>query len=552
MSNKGWTESLALKCARHPWITVGVWIVALFLAVFSLINLLGDSLVTEQKTTNNPESEQAKTLMNERLGIEESKDLDEMIIVRSKTLTVDDPAYQAQVMGIFGELITLGPDAFLGGVTYYIALDPSLSMDANTLVSADRHTTYIPFKMPPDGDEKINMVYAIGDKYANDTFEIYHTGSAAFMADSIKLGEDTARQGEIIGILAALVVLVIVFGAVVAALLPIALGVVAIIIALGLTGLVGQITDLTFMITNMITMMGLAVGIDYSLFILTRFREERANGRSKIEAIGSASNTAGRAVFFSGVTVMLALTGLIIFPLSIFISLGIGAILVVFAAIIASMTLLPAMLSLFGDKVNALRIPFIKGPVARGDRNTNQGFWAKMSKFVTNNAVASLIITVAILGAAVIPFFDKNTGMSGLSGLPDYLRSKQGYIVLQQEFHTALEDPVLIVIDGDISSPATQSGIVILQKSLADDAAFSSSMVVPYVDKNMAIVYARLGKDSMELSSVEAAGRVRREYIPQAFKDTSVTVLVGGSSAFMFDFNETTANYTPLIFGMVL
>ncbi len=544
MSTRSWTESLARACARRPWLTVGIWAAAVVLAVFSMANLLGGALVTDAKPTNNPESSQAVTVMNERLGIKESENLDEMVIVRSDTLTVDDAAFRERVQSVYGDLAALGPETFLGGATYDMTQDPAM-------VSPDRHSTFIPFTMPPDGDKKMDQVYAIGDKYATDGFEVYHTGSAAFTADSIKLGDDTAQRGEMIGISVAIVILIIVFGAVAAALLPIALGVVAIVIALGLSALVGQTMDLTFMVTSMITMMGLAVGIDYSLFILTRFREERARGLDKMEAIGAAGATASRAIFFSGLTVMLALAGLVIFPLSIFISMGIGAILVVFAAITASLTLLPAMLSLFGDRVNAWRLPFIQRPTGQAD-NANTGFWARTTRIVTRAPVASLLITVAILGAAIVPFFDKETGMSGISGLPDYLPSKQGYMVLQRDFHIGMDEPTVIVIDGDINAPATQRGIAALQTALASDPAFAGATVEPHPDKNLALVLARPAGDAMALSSLDSIARLRTEYIPQAFGGAPVKVLVTGTSAGMLDFNETTSDYTPVIFGIVL
>jgi RND superfamily putative drug exporter len=520
-------------------------VAAIVLAVLAMSNLLGDALVTEIRPTNNPESSAAIDLMNARLGLTDDLNLDEMIIVRSKTLTVDDPAFRSQVEGIYGDLNALGPEVTLGGANYYMTQDPSM-------VSADRHATMIPFKMPPDGDEKMVQVYAMAEKYNAGAFEIFHTGNAAFMADSMKLAEDSMAKGETIGISVALVVLAIVFGAIAAALLPVILGIAAIVVALGLTALVGQTMDLTFMITNMITMMGLAVGIDYSLFILTRFREERARGLDKMDAIGAAGATASRAIFFSGLTVMLALAGLVLFPLSIFISMGIGALLVVFTAIVASMTLLPAVIGFLGDKVNALRIPFIQRPRKEMPGETPKGFWAWTTRMVTRAPALSLIIVVAILGSAAIPFFDKNTGMSGISGMPDYLPSRQGYEVLQSDFHIGLDSPAMIVVDGDVTSPETQAAIAGLQEKLTADATFASSAVVPHPDKNMSIIYARLAGDTMSLQSMDGITRVRSEYIPAAFAGTTATAMVTGESAFMVDFNDTTNEYTPLIFTFVL
>jgi RND superfamily putative drug exporter len=545
MKRSNWTESLARACARRPWVTVGIWAGAIAVAIFLISTFLGEALVTDVEPTNNPESSEALDLMNERLGVSEYEDLDEMIIVRSSTLTVDDVAFRSRVEQIYADLMALGQDVVLGGATYYMTQDPSM-------VSPDRHSTLIAFNMPMDADEKMDQVYALGDRYATGGFEVFHTGSAAFMADSMELGESSMSTGETIGISAAIVILAIVFGAIAAAVLPIVLGIVSIVVALGLTALVGQAMDLTFMITNMITMMGLAVGIDYSLFVLTRFREERARGREKMDAIGAAGATASRAIFFSGLTVVLALTGLVLFPLSIFISMGIGSILVVVAAIVASLTLLPAMLGLLGDRVNAIRIPFIHRRQADRTYEYANGFWGRLTRMVTRVPALSLIMVVVILLAAAFPFLDKGTGMSGISGIPDYLRSKQGYRVLQEEFHIGMDTPAIIVINGDVTSGETLSKIARLQSSLEADPAFAASFVVPHPDKDMAIVYASVAGDSMSIQSMDAVSNLRSEYIPQAFAGSPVRVLVTGDTAFMVDFNQTTADYTPFIFAYVL
>ena len=145
----------------------------------------------------------------------------------------------------------------------------------------------------------------------------------------------------------------------VAAGLPILLSLLAITMAVGLTALVGQTFDVSVFAINMMSMMGLATGIDYSLFIISRFREERARGRDKLDAIAVTGGTASRAVLFSGLTVVLALLGLLIVPTNIFASLAIGAILVVSMSVIAALTLLPAVLGLLGDRVNSLKLPYL-------------------------------------------------------------------------------------------------------------------------------------------------------------------------------------------------
>ena len=542
----GWTASLARACARRPWVTVGIWLAAMGIAIALNVMWLGGALVTEVTPTNNPESEQAQDILQERLGQSLAKTtLDEMLILRSSKYTVDDAEFRTRTEQLFGDLNALGKDVVLGGYTYYMTQAP-------TMVSSDRHSTMIPFTLPLDGDHKIEQIYALGDKYTGDSFEVFHTGDASFTADSMTLAEKQMQSGETIGIVAALIVLTIVFGALSAALLPLVIGGVSIVVALGLTAIVGQAMDLTFAITNMITMMGLAVGIDYSLFILTRFREERRRGLEKASAISVAGATASRAVLFSGMTVVLALAGLVLFPLSIFISMGIGAILVVVTAIAASLTLLPAILSLMGDKVNAIRIPFVQKQHGAQTYETSTGFWANMTRVVTRVPVFSVVAVVAVLATAAVPFLDKNTGMSGISGLPDYLRSKQGYEQLQKDFHIGQDAPAVVVIDGDIASEKTQQGILALQASIKANPAFVATRVEPHPDKNLAIVYASVAGDPMSTQTMNAVQKLRTEYVPQAFDGSSARVLVTGFSAGILDFNATTDQYTPIIFIFVL
>ena len=546
MYRKTWTESLARACARRRWLTVGIWGAAIVLALLATINWLGDALVTEATFTSEPESMVAYDMMTERLGTDSAKWLDEMIIIRSKTLVVDDSAFAEHVNNLYGELAAM-PDTFATGeVTYYMAQDPSM-------VSADRHGTLIPFRVHIDYYEKaINDIYALGDKYKNGDFEIFHTGNAAMMEDMMSLSEDTMVKGEMVGIGVALVVLALVFGALVAALLPVLMGIASIVVALGLTALTGQVMDLTFMVTNMITMMGLAVGIDYSLFILTRFREERAHGLDKMDAISMAGSTANKAVFYSGMTVLLALCGLVMFPLSIFISMGIGSLLVVFTSIVASMTLLPALISIFGDKVNSWRIPFIQRPQKAQSNGEAKGFWAWVTRTVTRVPAMSIILVVAILGAAIIPFFDKKSGMSGMSSVPEYLPSKQGYMVLQSDFHMGLDIPTTVVVDGDVTTPEIQTAIAALQEKLSADPIFASVMVAPYPQVNMTLINARVAGDTMSPESKEAVTRIRTEYIPATFNDSTARVMVTGESAFMVDYDQITTDYTPIIFMFVL
>ncbi len=198
--------------------------------------------------------------------------------------------------------------------------------------------------------------------------------------DFKKMSEQDLKKGETIGIVVAVIVLLIVFGSAIAGVTPIIMGFFAIGVALGFVGVLGKLWHFSFFVPNLISMMGLAVGIDYSLFIVSRFREERARGRDTLEAIGMSGATANRAVFFSGVTVVLALAGMLLVPTTIFRGLAGGAILVVLVSIALSMSLLPALMALFGDRL--VRPGRIFGRGRTLEHGRPGGFWDRASRTV--------------------------------------------------------------------------------------------------------------------------------------------------------------------------
>ena len=185
------------------------------------------------------------------------------------------------------------------------------------------------------------------------------TGQATVGEDFREISGEGLLKGEMFGIPIAVIILLVVFGALVAVLIPIVVAAASIFVAMGAASLLGLVFGLSFFVENIITMIGLAVGIDYSLVFVARYREERSHGLDKLEAIGRTAATAGRTVLYSGMAVFLGLIGMLLVPSNVFISIGLGAIFVVIAAVLASMTLLPALLGLLGDGINRLSIPLI-------------------------------------------------------------------------------------------------------------------------------------------------------------------------------------------------
>ena len=242
-------------------------------------------------------------------------------------------------------------------------------------------------------------------KQANATpgFAVAVTGDHTVANDFNTLSQRDLEHGELeFGLPAALIVLLLVFGAAVAGLVPVLMAILSILVGLGLVALLSLEFDLSVFIVNMLTGMGLALGIDYSLFVISRFREERTHGLQKTDAIGLTGATASRAVLFSGSTFVVALFGMLLVPTTIMRSLAAGAIIVGVVSVVAALTLLPALLSLLGDRVDAVRVPILGRNLGRAD--TGEGrFWRSIVEAVLRRPVLSLVLSVGLMIAAAVP-----------------------------------------------------------------------------------------------------------------------------------------------------
>ena len=424
-----------------------------------------------------------------------------------------------------------------------------------SMVSADRRTTVVPIVMAggfKEAESNVESVLeVIDDTEVGDQFEVFITGQSTFSRDFVEGNQADAEKGEAFGVPIALVILAVLFGALAAAVLPVMLAITSILVAFGLVLLIGQAIQVQAFAQNLITMIGLAVGIDYSLFIVSRFREELARGREKLYAIAVAGGTASRAVLFSGMTVVLAVLGVLIVPDRVFFSVGLGMITVVTVAVIASMTLLPAVLSLMGDRVNRFRIPFI-GTRRTQSADAQGGVWGRIAYAVMRRPIISLVVTVGLLVAATVPYFDINTGPSGVSELPDHFRAKQGFEVLREEFGFGLNAPAEVVIDGDIDSAAVQGAIEKLAASLQSDPGFGPSTITQNPSGDLVLLSVPLGVGPSTEEGIDSVRRLRDEYIPQAFSGVSAGVFVTGTTAKEIDFIDMARRYLPIVLALVL
>ena len=528
------TQTLARGSGRRPWRTVIIWALALVAALALTSQLLGDALTSSITFTDEPESITASNLIEEVRG--EPTDT-EFVVVTSEGTDVSDSVYVEYVTEIESALLALGPDVVTSVGTYLSETGP---------VSESGLSALLPVVVGGDGvDETGVNAETVRDTLAEvpapDGFQALMAGPATLNSDFNAIAEEDLRTGETIGIAVALVVLVLVFGSVVSGVIPVILGVVAIGIAMGLAALLGLFMDLSFFITNMITMIGLAVGIDYSLFIVSRYREERLHGFEKLDAISRAGATATRAVFFSGLTVVLALVGLLILPNTLFRALGLGAILVVLVAVLASMTLLPAVLSLLGDRIESLR-------VRRRRTMDEQGrMWDRITNIVMGRPVLSIVFAGGILLLAASSLFAINKGLSGVSTLPDEMESKQAFEILATEFAGGFTSPIEVVVTGS-DLPGTLAN---LESDVTADGGFGPAIIDPLSTDDVAILSVQTLGDVNSIESQEALRHLRADIVPGAVVGET-EVFVGGETAITVDFLDQVDNYTPIVFTVVL
>ncbi len=530
------TEALARVCARHPWRTIAAWVGAIIVAIGLVATLLPGSLSTEGRVTNNPESLRAGDLLAERVLRQEG--FSELVIIRSERSTVSDPAFQSEVRRLATAATSTG--AIAAAALYYQTRDPSL-------VSPDRHALLVPLRT--DAVERLIALVEREDGVGG--FQVALTGEDTTNHDFNELSQHDLKAGELsFGMPAAMLVLVLVFGALVAATLPLLLAIVSIIVALGLTAVVAHgYSDLSVFAVNMLTGMGLALGIDYALFVVSRFREERAYGREKLDAIGVAGATASRAVLFSGTAFILAMTGMLLVESTIMRSLAIGAILVAFVSIAAALTLMPAVLSLLGDRVNRLRVPGLGRQI---DSTGESRFWTGVVTRVIRHPVLSLVAAVALLLVAASPLLGMKIGAAGISTLPDSFVSKRGFLALERSFPTAGAYPAQVVIAGKVASPKVRDGIARLQRELASDQDFGSPTLTSEPSRDIALLSVPVAADAVSDRAVDAVKKLRFDYVPRAFDSSGAEVLVGGTTAENIDYFAVMRHWLPLTLVFVL
>ncbi len=532
----GFTGQITRFAAQHPWRMVGLWVV-LVAAAYGVAGMMD----LADPGTIGTEATKAESLIEDRLR--EETPPEEFVVVESRTATADEAAFSGFVDSLVSDLRALEE---VGSVVSY-------RDGGEGPVSDDGHVALIQVTLTGDEEDAVDtaepLVDVVDAADGTDGFRVTTVGFGSVEGEINTLLEETLSQGEMIGIAVALVILLVVFGAAVAAGLPIVIALLSIFVAVGATALVSNVMVMSQFIVFIITMIGLAVGIDYSLFIVQRFREERSRGREKVDAISTAGATASRTVFFSGMAVAIALAGMLVMPHGTFRSFAVGAMLVVATTVLAALTLLPAVLGLLGDRVNWLTVPIIGR--RRGTESTG-GLWSWTTKAVTAQPVLSVVVTAGILIAAAVPILNLNLGNIGITILPEDSDQRHAFDVITEEFSEGVFTADIVIDTPDVSAPEVQRGITELTVLLDDDEFFGDWTLETSPAGDLALLAVVMPGDFSGEESKSALQRLRSDYVPAAFDDGPAEVFVGGETAENVDSVQTQKDYLPFVFTFVL
>ena len=431
-----------------------------------------------------------------------------------------------------------------------------LAADNGDLISKDGRSALVLFQITGDPDtaqERVDPALAATAvvQRAHPALLIGEVGDASATKAVSKRIADDFQRAEFTSLPVTLLILVLAFGALVAAGIPLLLGITAVGAALGLTALLSHLLHVDESINSVILLIGLAVGVDYSLFYLRREREERARGRTPEDALLVAAATSGRAVLVSGLTVMAAMAGMFLMGSRVFQSFGVGTVLVVAIAIVGSLTVLPAVLSKLGDRVDRGRLPFVHRPAGR---EVQSRLWPAIVGEVLRRPLVWGGLAAGLLVALAIPAFRLHTVNSGVQGLPRDLPVMQVYERTVKAFPGQPLPGVVVVSAPDVTSPSVTAGIAALQRAALATGAMSEPTTVDVSASHRAArVRISLAGKGTDAASDHALALLRGTVIPRTIgRVQGVEVHTTGLTADSRDFNDSMKSHAPYVFVWVL
>jgi uncharacterized membrane protein YdfJ with MMPL/SSD domain len=531
--------------ANHWKTAVFGWLAFVVASVFISVQL-GTTFI-DQNEANVGESRKADQIID-RAGFnvdangETIEEQGEMVLLQSRTLTVKDPAFRAAIEDAVKTVHSF-PEAQ--------KLKSPLDAAHPDLVSDDGRSAMVQFT--PEGTYEEAILYIDEIVAAVDEVEARHPG---FSIESLGVSSEKAIDSEIQGGLAkagllsiplTILILLVVLRSLVAALIPLLLGVTAVVATMGPLALSSKVIPASENIMEVILLIGLAVGVDYALFYMRRERQERAAGRSERAALEAAAATSGRAVLVSGVTVLIAMAGMFLSGDKTFMSFSVGTMIVVAVAMIGSLTVLPAIIGRLGDKVEKGRVPF----VGRRRRSESR-LWGAVLDRVLRRPLVSALAAAAVLVALALPALQLHTSQTGIEGFRS--PAVEPFKRLTAAFPGAPEPAVLAVEADDVTTPAVRDAVADLErKALATGEMNPPIDVETNRDGTVTRVEIPLAGNGTDDDSTAALATLRDELLPQTLGQVDgVDYAVTGMTANSQDFNESQTSSAPKVFGFVL
>src|SRR5918995_1065803 len=526
---------LARVTFRHRGRTVLAWLAALVVAVLLAMTMGGD--FKADYSAPGSDSKEAQTLLEDRFPSQAGDTVD--VVVRA------DGGVQERQQAVENVLAELGSVAHVVEVSDPFQDPAGISQDGTTLVAQLRLDVENPVDMPREDSEQM---LDIADDASSSGFQVGLGGQSIVQAEQGEIGS------EGLGLAAAAIILLITFGSVVAAGLPIIMAVAGLAVSSTLTTVVISFVDAPDWSTSLATMMGIGIGIDYALLMVTRFREWRAAGLDTEAATVATLDTAGRSVMVAGTTVVISMLGLFAMGLSFMRGAAVVTILGVLIVMLASVTLFPALLGYLGKHVDRLRLPVGRGHtvvVAEGGHIEPSRAWLGWSRFVKRHRIVAAIVGVATLLALALPFLDVRFGFPDAGNNREETSSRRAHDMLAEGFGAGMNGPLLLVAE----APDGTSAGALDQISAAVAETTGVAGVAPATlnsEGDTAVVTVIPTTGPQDAETVDLVNSLREEVLPRATDGTGVTVHVGGVTATSIDSSDNIARRLPLLIGGVV
>jgi uncharacterized membrane protein YdfJ with MMPL/SSD domain len=541
------SKNLAARMGRWSashWKTAVFGWLAFVIAAFYIGNMVGTKNV-DTNDSNVGEARRGDHIL-QNAGFPQSSPIGEIVVVQSKTKTVDDPEFRSAVNDV---IAAVKPFNTLRNIRS--PLDPAYDGQ----VSADKHTALVEWEMKGTqtvAEKNIDRITAATDAVAkaHPGFYIGEAGAASSNKALNEMFSNSLKDAGTRSVPLTLLVLIVVFGSLVAAGVPLLLALSAVAATIGLVALPSKLVPMDKDVAAVILLIGLAVGVDYALFYLRREREERAAGKSKEAALEAAAATSGRSVLISGVTVMIAMAGMLFSGDKTFMGFSIATMMVVAIAMIGSLTVLPAVLSKLGDRVERGRIPFLGRLRSSGGENR---VWAKILTPALRRPLVTAVASAGLLIVMAIPVLHVHTAQSGLEALSRSAPTVETLDRIQEAF-PGEASPANIAVQTDTDSTAFKNA----SNDLRARVVASNLMHGPVeIDVNPTHTVARidvpLNGNGNDKVSTAALQELRDEIVPATIGTIPNTeYAVTGATAGSVDFNSAMKRSVPIVFGFVL